>query len=92
MDYKPRSELEIMSSDAIDRYKTELEQNLKQMIVEHGIVERQKLEIQRKIIDLQSQKKDLELSLSKSSENKRVLQIEIALAKSMFWAVKNEGG
>ena len=85
------TELDVMSSYNIDRYRTELEQELKQAIVDRGIVERQKIELQRKILNLQIDRKDIDTTLSKSIENMRKLRIEIDLAKSKFWAVKNEG-
>ena len=91
MKYKSQAELELLSSDEIDLYRTELEQELKQALLNHGIVERQKIELQREIVNIQAKKKDIELKLSKSTQNMRVLRIEIDLAKSEFWRVKNEG-
>lgn len=82
--------LDNLSSAEIDEQICLLERDLKEAITANEIVEQERLELQKKIIRLQLEKKDLEMTLSKSHANLKTLQADIRIAKSKYWAVKNE--
>jgi len=67
------------------------ERELSELLKTNQIVEEEKLNLQKKILDLQSKKKDLEISLSKSTHSIRQMNIELKLLKSKFWGAKNSG-
>ena len=81
----------MLTATEIDNIKVEKEKELKQLIVNHEIVEQEKLNLQREILLLQIKKKDLESMLSKSKSNIKQLQIEIGILKSQFWSARNGG-
>jgi len=67
------------------------EKSLSELLKTNQVVEEEKLNLQKKILDMQSSKKDLEISLSKSSHNIKQINIELKLLKSKFWGAKNSG-
>lgn len=73
----------------IENLRNEKTKELKVMIQSHEVVEQEKLNIQRQILELQLKKKDLEMALSKSKSNIKQKNIEISLLTSQFWAEKN---
>ena len=81
----------MVSSHEISLQIDEKEKELKEAISAHELIEQQKLRLQRAIIRLQLKKKELEMVLSKSSANRKQIEIELRLLKNRFWAVKNEG-
>lgn len=54
-------------------------------------VEQEKLLLQREILTKQTQKKDLEIALSKAGHIVKQLNIELKLLRSAFWTAKNSG-
>jgi hypothetical protein len=83
-------ELDRLSSSEIDQYICEMESALKEQIVDHEEKEQKRLEIQRQILELQLRKKELEMVLSTSKTEMEQKKIDLKIARSKFWAVKNE--
>ena len=78
------------SSEIADRI-SELEAKLRGMISDHEVVEQERLDLQRQILELQLKKKKLEATISQSKSNMNLLKIDIKLETSRFWATKNAG-
>ena len=55
----------------------------------HSVVEDAKLRLQRKIIGLQGEKKELEISLNRSSTNIKQIKNTISILTNEFWKLKN---
>lgn len=85
------NDLNSLSTDEISREIDKKEQELKTAIVAHEVLEQERLNIQRQILELQLKKKDREIPLSKSSSNIKQINIELRLLRSRYWTVKNEG-
>lgn len=81
-----------MSSVEIENLITEAEKQLKIMLDKHNIVEQERLNIQRKILELQLNKKDLEIVLDKSKHTIKQKELDIKLLTKKFWNEKNSGG
>lgn len=73
----------------IDNAKVEKEKELSLTINDEETVRQEILKLQRKIIDLQGEKKDLEIGLSKAKHVKELLKNDISILKSKYWAAKN---
>jgi hypothetical protein len=82
--------LDKLSSAEIDDYVCAMEKLHKECITSHETVEQERLEIQRQILELQLRKKEMDMGISKSKTNLRQLEIDLKIARSKFWAVKNE--
>ena len=54
-------------------------------------VEQEKLHIQRSILELQLQKKDLEMSIDKAKNALKQKNIELSLLTKRFWSEKRSG-
>jgi len=54
-----------------------------------SIIEQKFLGLQLQIIKLQTEKKELEISLSKGKQNIRDLNTQVKLLTSKFWKVRN---
>ena len=54
-------------------------------------VEQEKLHIQRSILELQLQKKDLEMSIDKAKNALKQKNIELSLLNKRFWSEKRSG-
>jgi len=80
-----------MSSELIANEIAQEEKNLKEMLNAHNVVEQEKLQIQRQILELQLKKKDMEIVIDKSSHNIGQKKIEIKLLTHKFWHEKNLG-
>lgn len=80
-----------LSAYQIDEKIVEAEKELKELINQNQIVEQEKLNLQREILELQVKKKNLEISLSKSTTNIRQLTITLKILRSKFWAAKDQG-
>jgi hypothetical protein len=77
-------------------YDVGLKQDEKEKELQEAIkilfeVEQNILMLSRKIIDLQGQKKDLEIAQSKGNQNVKVLQSELRVLRNQFFAAKNSG-
>lgn len=79
------------SSSELDREKTELEKQLKEAIKQRAIVENATQLLARDILILRTKKKDSDIISSKARSNIKLLEIDIALKTSEFWAAKHEG-
>jgi peptidoglycan hydrolase CwlO-like protein len=80
-----------MGSLATDTEITNCEKQLSEMLNAHSIVEQERLNIQRQILELQLKKKDLEIVLDKSKNSIKQKEIEIKLLTKRFWSEKNGG-
>ncbi len=69
----------------------EKEKSLQEAIKNLSTIEQEILLLCRKVIDLQGERTDLELTRSKASQNLRVLQSDLRILKQAFWASKNSG-
>ncbi len=85
------SKYDTMTSDEIDQHKCDLQRELQQTLDAHEKVQQEKLIISRDIVKLELQKQELNMSLSKSRNSIKQLEIEIALATSAYWTVKRDG-
>jgi len=84
-------DLDKLSSAEIGTIIDQKEKELSQAIKDYYIVEQEKLILQKEILEKQTKKKDLEISLSRSGHNLKQLGIELKLLRSKFWSAKNGG-
>jgi len=54
-------------------------------------VEQEKLLLQRQILELRIKLKDLEVILSKASQNLKKMQLELKALRSFFWNARESG-
>jgi hypothetical protein len=80
-----------LSSAEISNIIDQKEKELSQAIKDYFIIEQEKLILQKTILEHQTCKKDLEISLSKAGHILRQLNIELKLLRSKFWSNKNAG-
>lgn len=73
----------------IDNERTAKQQEIKEAENNHFVVKQEILSIQRKIIDLQAEKKDKEIFESKASHILRIKRIELKALENEFWNSKN---
>lgn len=85
------TELESLSSYEIDQAICSLESKLKKAITENEAIEQRRLAIQKKMLELQLEKKGLEADLSQRKSDMKAMDIDLKILRSKFWAVKNEG-
>lgn len=83
--------LDDLSSAEIDEYICRLEKELKEAIEINETVEQERLLLQKQIIELQLKKKNLDMTISKSHARIKTLQVDLRIARSKFWMVRNEG-
>ena len=84
------NELDKLSSDEIDTYKCDLEQQLKDAIKAREIVIQEKLRLKHEITERELKINDLNQRLSKARAIISELNLNISTAKSKYWMVKNE--
>ena len=77
-----------MNANEIDLLKVEKEKELKEAQGNLHKVELEELEIAKKIIILQAQRKDLQIAASKARQIVRNLNLEIKILISEFWRAK----
>jgi len=75
--------------ESIENERTQKQKDLDVENEAYHLVEGEKLELQRQIIELQGKKKDLEIILNKSTKNIKQLKNEISMLTNLFWSVKN---
>lgn len=80
-----------MSSELIANEIAEKEKALKELQKNDQIVEQEILTIQRQILDLQTKKKDLEITRSKSRHLVTEMRLDIKMKTADFWREKNSG-
>ncbi len=78
-----------MTSDQIDLLKVEKEKELQKAQAQLHVVEIEELELAKKIVDLQSERKTLQIAISKGKQSVRTLTLDIRILVSQFWRTKN---
>jgi molybdopterin-biosynthesis enzyme MoeA-like protein len=78
-----------MTCSEIDALKVEKEKALQQAQSNLNCVEVEELELAKKIIDLQSKRKDLQIVASKARQIVRTLNLDIKIITSAFWAARD---
>ena len=85
------NDLNVLSSSEIDLEIDKREDELKQVIISNEVVEQERLDLQRQILELQLKKKGVEATLSKSSENMKLLTLTLNKLRRRYWAIHKEG-
>ncbi|MDD2869620.1 hypothetical protein [Neomegalonema sp.] len=85
------NEIDNLSSDELNQVVCQLEKEYKDAIKSNEVIEQERLELQKKIIQLQLIKKDLDMSLSKSHANLKLKNADLRIARNRYWAVRGEG-
>ena len=85
------TKIDTMSSSDIENIRVEKIKELSIHQNHTALVEQKIFELQIKIIGLQKEKKEYELSLSKGKQNIRELNAYLKILESKFWTVKNSG-
>lgn len=67
------------------------EREQKQMNEAHRVVQQEKMDIERQIIELELKKKNLSMSLAQSAHSLKQNRIEIKLLTNEFWSAKDAG-
>jgi nitrogen fixation protein FixH len=80
-----------LTSAELSNKMDEVEKELSIGLQAHQEVEQAILRLQRDILEKQTQKKDLEIALSKASHNNKQLTITLKLLTNQFWAAKHAG-
>jgi molybdopterin-biosynthesis enzyme MoeA-like protein len=83
------NERESMNSTEIDLLKTEKEKELREAQKNLHEVELAELELSKQIVDLQAQRKPLQIAISKARHTVRTLSLDIKILISEFWAARN---
>lgn len=78
-----------MTSDEIDCCKVEKEKELQKAQAALSTVEIAEMELGKKILGFQAERKDLQIAISKAKQNVRSLTLEIKILVSQFWRTKN---
>ncbi len=78
-----------LNSDEIDNLKVSKEKELQKAQVDLSTVEIEELELGKRIIDLQSERKTLQIAISKAKQISRTLTLDIKILTSCFWQTKN---
>ena len=68
---------------------SEAQKKLKEYQASQYIVDDEILKLQKKIIELQSEKKDKEIIANKGKHNIRQLMIDIKMMTNEYWNIKN---
>lgn len=82
-------EYENMTASQIDQKKCEEEKNLLEAQDNLSKVEIEELELGKKIILLQADRKDLQVSISKGKQIVRELSANVRILTSKFWRAKD---
>ena len=85
------TKIDTMSSSDIENIRVEKIKELSIHQNHTALVEQKIFELQIKIIGLQKEKKEYELSLSKGKQSIRELNAYLKILESKFWTVKNSG-
>ncbi len=78
-----------MTASEIDLKKVEVEKELQKAQDSLHNVEIEELEMGKKIIILQGQRKDLQIALSKAKQIVRTLNLDIKILTSEFWRARD---
>jgi predicted nucleic acid-binding Zn-ribbon protein len=80
-----------MNSNEIENIITGKEKELKQQLNDLSTIEQEKLYLQRQILEIQLQKKDLEQAIEKAKNTASQTKIELSLLTKQFWSEKRGG-
>lgn len=78
------------SSQEISQEISNKEIELKKALNNLYILDQEKLNLQKDIINLQAKKKDIEILISKANHIVKEISIDIKLKTKEFWAARNE--
>jgi len=78
-----------MTATEIDLLKVEKEKELQKAQLDSHTVELAELEIAKKIVLLQGERKDLQIAGSKAKQSVRTLALDVKILTSEFWRTKN---
>ncbi len=78
-----------MTASEIDNCKVEKEKEYQEALNNLQEVSLKELEIAKRIVALQSQRKDYQIAISKARHIVRTLAIDIKILTSLFWKAKN---
>jgi len=78
-----------MTASEIDLKKVEIEKELQKAQADLHKVEIAELEIAKKIVVLQGERKDLQIAASKARQIVRTLNLDIKIITSEFWRAKD---
>ncbi len=77
-----------MTATEIDNVKVEKEKEYQSALNTLHEVELKELEIAKRIVDLQSQRKDYQIAKEKARHIVRTLAIDVKILTSLFWRAK----
>ncbi len=80
-----------MTAAEIDTLKVEKEKELQKAQADLHEVELKELELAKKIVTLQGERKDYQIAQSKARQIVRTLNLDIKIIISYFWSAKNGG-
>jgi uncharacterized protein YydD (DUF2326 family) len=80
---------EMRQLNEIDNERDEKQKELKQALTNRGLVEQEKIRLQREILKLRVEKKEIEDKLSKANQLVQELRIDISQLTNEFWQTKN---
>lgn len=83
------SEYDNMTASEIDNLKVEKEKEYQAALNDLHNVELKELEIAKRIVALQSQRKDYQIAKEKARHIVRTLAIDIKILTSVFWKCKD---
>lgn len=79
------------TAQELDNEKVEKEKELKLAQQNLYQVEQAELELARQMAQLQAQRKDYQVAISKAKHIVKMLNIDIRILESQFWSAKNGG-
>ena len=82
-------ELGDKTAQEIDDLKVETEKKLQKAQFDLHTVEIEELELAKKIVTLQAQRKDLQIAISKAKQIVRTLNLDIKILISAYWKARN---
>ncbi len=80
-----------MTASEIDNLKVEKEKAYQSALNDLHEVELKELEIAKRIVALQSQRKDYQIAKEKARHIVRTLAIDVKILTSLFWKARNGG-
>lgn len=75
--------------EVIENERTEKQKELNRANDRYHLLEDERLQFQKQIIELQSAKKDIEIALNKGSKIIKTLKNDISILTNEFWQRKN---
>ena len=78
-----------MTATQIENLRVEKQKEYQQALNNMHIVELAELELSKSIVNLQAQRKDLQITLSKARHIVRNLNLDVKILASEFWKVRD---